>query len=76
MYWIMAFIYPIIATLIIDKVRLIEYFTNSGAAFPALVHRISSLGIADIAILLSGFIGAITAGITMKLLRRNGYQMF
>jgi hypothetical protein len=76
MYWIMAFIYPIIAILIVDKVRFIEYFTNSGVAYHALIHRFSSLGTADIVILLSGFIGAISAGITMKLLRKKGYQMF
>jgi hypothetical protein len=76
MYWIMAFIYPFIAILIVDKGRFIEYFTNSGAAFQALIHRFSSLGTADIIILVSGFVGAIAAGIIMKLLRKNGYQMF
>lgn len=76
MSWIMAFIYPIIAILIVDKVRFIEYFTNSKYAFQQLGHRISSLAIADILILLSGLAGAITAGITIKLLRKNGYQMF
>jgi hypothetical protein len=76
MYWILAFIYPIITILIVDKVRFVEYFTNSDIAFQALIHRFSSLGNADIIILSSGFIGAILAGIAMKLLRKKGYQMF
>jgi hypothetical protein len=73
---IMAIMYPLIAILIVDKVRFIEYFTNSSHAFSSLIHRFSSLASADITILLSGFLGALTAGITMKLLRKNGYQMF
>lgn len=76
MSWIMAIIYPIIAILIIDKVRFIEYFTNSQLAFVQLGHRIASLGMADIIILLSGFAGAIAAGIAIKLLRKSGYAMF
>lgn len=76
MSWIMAIIYPIVAILIIDKVRFIEYFTNSKYAFDQLGRRVSSLAPADIIILSSGFAGAIAAGITIKLLRKNGYQMF
>jgi hypothetical protein len=76
MSWIMAIIYPIIAVLIVDKVRFIEYFTNSRYAFSQLGHRFASLGSADIIILLSGLAGAIAAGITIKLLRKNGYAMF
>ncbi len=76
MSWIMAIIYPIIAILIVDKVRFIEYFTNSQSAFRQLGHRFVSLGIADIIILISGLAGAIAAGITIKLLRKSGYAMF
>lgn len=76
MSWIMAIIYPIIAVFIIDKVRFIEYFTKSRWAFSQLGHRFTSLGSADIIILLSGLAGAITAGIAIKLLRKNGYAMF
>lgn len=76
MSWIMAIIYPIIAIFIIDKVRFIEYFTNSRLAFQQLGHRLVSLGTADIIILLSGLAGAVGAGVTIKLLRKNGYQMF
>jgi purine-cytosine permease-like protein len=76
MSWVMAIIYPIVAILIVDKVRFIEYFTNSKSAFLELGHKFSSLATADILILLSGLAGAIAAGFTIKLLRKNGYQMF
>ncbi|MDR6999592.1 YuiB family protein [Neobacillus niacini] len=76
MSWIMAIIYPIVAILIVDKVRFIEYFTNSKAAFEQLGHRFSSLATADVLILASGLAGAIVSGIVIKLLRKNGYQMF
>ncbi|MEH7108427.1 YuiB family protein [Bacillus sp. JJ1764] len=76
MSWIMAIIYPIIAILIIDKVRFVEYFTDSSAAFHSLGQKLASLATADILILTSGLAGAIAAGITIKMLRRNGYQMF
>ncbi|CRK81616.1 YuiB family protein [Neobacillus massiliamazoniensis] len=76
MSWVMAIIYPLVAILIIDKVSFSEYFTNTKAAFWDLGHRISSLALADNLILFSGFTGAIIAGITIKMLRKNGYQMF
>ncbi|MBU8880761.1 YuiB family protein [Bacillus sp. FJAT-29790] len=76
MSWIMAIIYPIIAILIIDKVRFIEYFTNSKESFSSLGTELSSLAIADVLILSSGMAGAIVAGITIKFLRKKGYQMF
>jgi purine-cytosine permease-like protein len=76
MSWIMAIIYPIIAIFIVDKVKFVEYLTNSKAAFLELGQKLSSLAMADILILLSGLAGAIAAGITIKLLRKNGYQMF
>ncbi|HEY2421291.1 MAG TPA: YuiB family protein [Neobacillus sp.] len=76
MSWVMAIIYPIVAIFIVDKVSFSEYFTNSKVAFHDLGQRIISLATADILILLSGFAGAIVAGVTIKLLRKNGYQMF
>ena len=76
MSWVMAIIYPIIAILIVDKVKVIEYITDSKAAFLELGEKISSLAAADIMILTSGLLGAVAAGITIKLLRKNGYQMF
>jgi hypothetical protein len=76
MSWIMAVIYPLIAIFIIDKVRFIDYFTNSADAFTDLGTRLSRLAAADVLILSSGLAGAILAGVIIKLLRKNGYQMF
>ncbi|MDR4949130.1 YuiB family protein [Neobacillus cucumis] len=76
MSWVMAIIYPIVAIFIVDKVEFVEYFTKSKIAFKDLGTRFSSLATADILILLSGLAGAIAAGITIKLLRKSGYQMF
>ncbi|MDP4170392.1 MAG: YuiB family protein [Bacillota bacterium] len=77
MSWGVAIAYlPIISIFFVGKVRFFEYFTNSKAAFLDLGHRYSTLGTADVLILSSGLAGAIGAGITIKLLRKNGYQMF
>lgn len=74
--WVMAIVYPIIAILIIDDVRFVEYFTNSSTAFHQLGNKVASLATADILILLSGLAGSITAGFVMIVLRKKGYQMF
>ncbi|WP_141433859.1 YuiB family protein [Bacillus sp. 03113] len=76
MSWIMAMIYPFIAILIIDRVRFSQYFIDALASFNDLINRFSHLAIADILIISSGFIGAIAAGFTIKLLRKKGYYMF
>lgn len=76
MSWIMAIIYPIIAIMIIDKVRFIEYFKNAKASFASLGTELSSLAMADVLILSSGMAGAIVAGITIRILRKKGYRMF
>ena len=41
MSWVMAIIYPIVAIFIVDKVKFIEYFTNSKVAFQELGHRLA-----------------------------------
>lgn len=76
MTWLMAIIYPIVAILIIDKVRFIDYFRKTSEAFQKLGEKLSLLHASDIMILLSGFVGALVAGITMKILRNKGYRMF
>ncbi|RSK28423.1 hypothetical protein EJF36_16975 [Bacillus sp. HMF5848] len=76
MTWVMAFIYPVIFILIVNKTKMIEYVRSPEAAFSTIMISITSLAPADIIILLSGFIGAIMAGITIKSLRAKGYQMF
>lgn len=76
MTWLMAVIYPIIAILIIDKVKFTEYFTSPAASFASLGTTITKLAVADLVILASGLAGAIISGITMRILRKKGYQMF
>lgn len=76
MTWLMAIIYPIVAIFIIDDVRFSKYFTHTGDAFQELGRKLTSLMAADIMILVSGFIGALVAGVVMKLLRKKGYRMF
>lgn len=76
MTWIMAIIYPIVSIFIIQDVRLIDYFRNPSASFLLLGDKIVSLALADIIILLSGLMGAITSGVVIRMLRSRGYQMF
>lgn len=74
--WVMAVIYPIVCLRIIDTKGINEYFSSPSESFSNLSTQISSLGISDIGILSAGMCGAIGAGICMRLLRQNGYQMF
>lgn len=74
--WIVPIFYPIIIIIMIDKMSTLEYFTNPGIAFQELGHRLTSLAPSDITVLTMGFIGTIASGITMKVLRSRGYQMF
>ncbi|GIN88988.1 hypothetical protein J6TS1_09270 [Siminovitchia terrae] len=76
MTWIMAFIYPLVAILIVDKVKLLDYFTSPSASFSSLGTSISNLAAADLIILSSGLVGAVAAGFTMRVLRKKGYRMF
>ncbi|MGM0845864.1 MAG: YuiB family protein [Bacillota bacterium] len=76
MTWVMAVIYPLITILIVDEVRFIEYFRNSGEAFSALGSKFAALTAVDLLILSCGLAGAIVSGIVMKILRKKGYQMF
>ena len=76
MTWLMAIIYPIVVILIIDEVKVLEYFTKPNYAFNLLGEKIMSLHTVDVVILASGLVGAIISGIVIKLLRKQGYQMF
>ncbi|MFC4323491.1 YuiB family protein [Litchfieldia salsa] len=76
MTWIMAIIYPIVSIFIIQDVRFIDYFREPSSSFALLGDKIVSLAIADITILISGLLGAITSGLVIRLLRSKGYQMF
>ncbi|WP_158737804.1 YuiB family protein [Alteribacillus sp. YIM 98480] len=74
--WIMAVVYPLIVIAIIDNVRFFDYILSPGASFSALGNDLISLKLVDIVILSSGLIGAIIAGIAIRMLRVRGYQMF
>lgn len=76
MTWIMVFLYPFVFILLIGKTSIGEYFTNTSNAFVELTKVLSQLGAADIIICLAGFVGALLSGVGIKILRKNGYQMF
>ena len=76
MTWLMAIIYPIVVILIIDEVSVYEYVTKPKYAFQLLGEKIMALHTADVLILASGLVGAIISGFVIKLLRKQGYQMF
>ncbi len=72
----MAFIYPVIVLMIVDDFSTTKYFTSPAWAFSTVWSKIVGLNFNDVLILLFGFIGAIASGIVIKMLRKNGYQMF
>ncbi|MGO4888946.1 YuiB family protein [Anaerobacillus sp. MEB173] len=74
--WVMAIIYPIIVIMIIDDVKFYEYFLAPGTTLPALGEKFISLYVPDIIVLTTGLVGAILAGIVIRMLRVRGYQMF
>ncbi|WP_100332146.1 YuiB family protein [Bacillus xiapuensis] len=76
MTWIMAVLYPIVTIVMVDKVSTFDYVFKAGETFSALGTRIASLQPADVVILSCGFLGAIASGMTMRILRQKGYQMF
>lgn len=76
MTWIMAFVYPVIVLWIIGRVSLFDYIASPSESFGILWENIVGISIYDIVILGSGFIGNILAGMTIRYLRKAGYQMF
>jgi hypothetical protein len=74
--WIMSFVYPIIVLLYVDNFAFSKYFTDTGWAFSKLFDQLIHLKVVDIIILTVGFVGTLVSGIVIKLLRKNGYQMF
>ncbi|GLY09626.1 YuiB family protein [Pseudobacillus badius] len=76
MTWIMAVLYPLVTIAIVDGISTFDYIFHASESFSALGTKIVSLKLPDIVILASGFIGALTSGVTMKFLRQKGYQMF
>ena len=74
--WIMVILFPIVAVLIVNKLKLIQYFKQPAESLNQLGMNFTSLQSADIIILSSGLLGGIVAGIVIKTLRKKGYQMF
>lgn len=74
--WIMAVLYPVVIWFLVDDAGFFNYFANPGTSFSALGGSLASLTTADIIILIAGMIGAILAGIAIRMLRTRGYQMF
>ncbi|WP_138420270.1 YuiB family protein [Aquibacillus sediminis] len=74
--WIMSFLYPIVIFLIVDDFPLSNYVRQPVEAISTVIRNITQLTTQDILILSFGFIGTITSGIVIKLLRKNGYRMF
>lgn len=76
MTWLMVGVYPFIVLLIVDGISSAEYFTNTSEAFSTLWERLVNLHPADMLMLGSGLVGTILAGMTIRYLRKAGYQMF
>ncbi|PWU68133.1 MULTISPECIES: YuiB family protein [Gracilibacillus] len=74
--WLMCFVFPIIVIFIVDTFSFSTYFTDPSFAFTTLGEEFMALGIQDMIILASGFVGTLVAGFVIRFLRKNGYQMF
>ncbi len=72
----MVILFPIVAILIVNKLKLIEYFSKPFESLKLLGMNFAALHSADIIILSSGLLGGVLAGVTIKTLRKKGYQMF
>jgi hypothetical protein len=76
MTWVMAVIYPLVTIAIVDNISTFDYIFKANESFSILSERIVGLQPVDITILVTGFLGAVTSGLVMRLLRAKGYQMF
>lgn len=74
--WLMSILYPIVAIMIIDGIPAYDYFTNTSESFKLLGDTLAALKVADHVIMGAGLLGTIVSGITIRILRRNGYRMF
>ncbi len=74
--WLMAFLYPLIVLMIVDKISTLEYFKDPAASFKIAFDNLMHITPVDIIILFSGFAGTIVSGLVIKYLRKSGYQMF
>lgn len=72
----MAILYPVVISVVVSDSKVAEYFSTPKTAIVSTVQKMISLPIVDIVILSSGLLGTIVSGIVIKMLRKNGYQMF
>ncbi|MGP4076627.1 YuiB family protein [Halobacillus sp. K22] len=74
--WVMSFVYPVIVLFIVDDFPWTEYISQPATSFPTVFEKLVNLQVVDILILASGLAGTIVAGLVIRWLRKNGYQMF
>src|SRR5699024_8937054 len=74
--WLMVGVYPFIVLLIVDGISTAEYFTATHDAFNTLGSELGILYTAVILLLSSGLGGTFLARMTIRYLRKSGYQMF
>lgn len=74
--WLMVGIYPFIVLMIVDGISTAKYFTDTKEAFSTLGTKLMNIYTADILMLASGLVGTLLAGMTIRYLRKAGYQMF
>src|SRR5690625_6628066 len=74
--WVITLLYPFIIILVVGKYSFLDYFTQPGNAFPAVLEIFTSMTLVEAINIIFGFIGTIVAGIVMRALIKAGYQMF
>lgn len=62
--------------LIMGDMSISTYFTNPIKSFYTVFIKLLHTTPVDLIILSSGLVGTIVSGIVIRILRRNGYQMF
>lgn len=62
--------------LFMEKMTFLTYFTNPISAFYTVFIKLLHITPVDIVILGAGLAGTIVSGFVVKILRRQGYQMF
>ncbi len=72
----MAIFYPFIIVIVINDIKVLDYVKHPIASFSEAFGYLGQLQYQDVLILLAGFAGTLVSGVVIRILRRNGYQMF
>src|SRR5690606_41634928 len=64
--WLMAFLYPIVISIIVSNIKLRDYFIHTKEAFTEVYETMTSLAAVDLTILCLGYVGMIVSGIDIK----------